>query len=335
MFCKKCGFKLKEEDTKCPFCNHEVGKEIVKAKIETVKEQKKVVYQEYQNIFEKADETKCSNIRQSNGYVKLKTSWWHHALIAAGGYLLMNVLYTILSIVVIAFYQASGYDFSCMVEGYDACPTEVAAAYIKASAVSQLISELIIVAVVALIFIKFIKHFFKEFKDKKTWKWFGLSFAMMFGSNYVYSIILTILSAFGINPEVNANQSAVNDIIFGSPLLGFVFVVIAAPLFEEIIFRFGVFRCFVAKDNKKAGIIGLIVTTILFAGVHMVSTFTSAVTAEGINWALIGNDMLSLPTYLIGAFFLTFGYYKSKNFLTPILMHMAWNLISFVAGFIA
>ena len=41
------------------------------------------------------------------------------------------------------------------------------------------------------------------------------------------------------------------------------FVVIAAPLFEEIIFRFGVFRCFVAKDNKKTGIIGLIVTTIL------------------------------------------------------------------------
>ena len=330
MFCKKCGFKLNEDATKCPFCNHEVGKEIEGIKVET-----KVAYQEYQNPFKKEQEnqTMANNVRNANGYVNLKTSWWHHLLLAAGGYLLMNVLYTILSIVVVRVYQALGYDFSCMIDGFDACPIEISSAYVKASAIAQLVSELIIVLIAALIFIKFIKHFFKEFKDKNTWKWFGISFGLMYGSNFVYSMILSLLSLFGINPEVNANQSAVNEIIFGSPLLGFLFVVIAAPLFEEIIFRLGVFRSFTGK-NKKLTTIGLIVTTILFAGIHMVSTFTSAITVEGIDWALIGNDMLSLPSYLIGAFFLTFAYYKSKNFLTPILMHMAWNLLSFIAGFI-
>ena len=28
MYCKKCGYKLNESDSRCPFCNHPVNEEI-------------------------------------------------------------------------------------------------------------------------------------------------------------------------------------------------------------------------------------------------------------------------------------------------------------------
>ena len=49
------------------------------------------------------------------------------------------------------------------------------------------------------------------------------------------------------------------------------------------------------------------------------------------NWELLKSDLLSLPSYLIGAFCLTFVYYKSKNLLASMMVHMAWNFLAFIA----
>ena len=121
--------------------------------------------------------------------------------------------------------------------------------------------------------------------------------------------------------------------IFGMPLLGFLFVVVAAPLFEELIFRFGIFRTFTFK-NKKLEIIGFIVAMFLFGAIHMVATFESVFATATPNWDLLKSDLLTLPVYLCGGFCLTLAYFKSKNLITSMLAHMTLNLISFIAIFL-
>lgn len=327
MYCKKCGYQLKDNETICPFCKHDSNEVIISKKTE---EKPKPSYGQYQNYFA-TEEEKCEKLRNNNGYVKLNTRWVHHLFVAAGGYLLMNLLSIIIVLIVQSIYTSKGYDFSCIQPdlSHDACAIGVFETYVKISSVAQLVAEILVVALIAVIFRKYIKEFIKQFKDNTTWKWFALGFALMYGCNFLYSTILTLLN---VQIETNANQAAVNQVIINSPSLGFFFVVVAAPLFEEIIFRFGVFRCFTDKDEKKQ-IIGIVIVTLLFAGIHMSSTFEQAfMDPSNIDWALIGNDMLSLPVYLIGAFFLTFSYYKSKNLLTPITIHMAWNLLSYIAN---
>ena len=288
-------------------------------------------YGKYENYFDKNEQ--CEKLRNADGYVNLKTNWIHHMLIAAGGYLLMNVLSIIFVVIIQSMYQAKGWDFACIKQdlSHDSCPVGVFETYITISTISQLVAELLVVAIVMFLFKNKIKELINQIKDNKTWKWVGIGFILMYAGNLVYS---TILQLFDVKMATNANQSAVNQIIMNLPFLGFMFVVVAAPLFEEIIFRFGVFRCFTNK-GKKMEIIGLIVTTVLFAGIHLSSTFEQALSdPSNINWGLIQNDMLSLPVYLIGAFFLTFSYFKSKNFFTPIALHMAWNFLSYLANLI-
>ena len=316
MFCKKCGFKLNENDRFCPFCGAEVTE--------------KPTYGAYENLFESKEE-KFDELRTSNGYVNLRTKAFHHLLIAGVGYFLMNVLAVIFATIGAAILTANGMDFSCIgIDGdHSTCAVGVYESYIKATAIAQLVAEILIVVIVIILFRKHIKTFFAQFKDKNTWKWIGIGFAIMYGFNFIYSNVLTLLNAM---PETNANQAAVNEIIIGTPLLGFLFVVVAAPLFEETIFRFGVFRAFTQKD-KKHEIIGMIITILVFAGVHLVATFESALMdPSNIDWTLIGNDMLTFPVYISGAFGITFAYYKSKNLATPITVHMCWNLMSFISN---
>ena len=324
MFCSKCGYELKQGETKCPFCGNEV--------------KEKPTYGKYENPFlatgngkSQISEEKIDEFRTMNGYVNLKTKFFHHILIAGGGYLLMNVLSIIFALIGVAIAQFMGNDFSCLYESSDfsACVLGEYELYIKISAIAQLVAELLIIGVLVLIFRKYIKHFFAQLKDKHTWKWIGIGFAIMYGINYAYSMLLTILN---ITIETNANQQAVNEVIFNAPLLGFLFVVVAAPLFEEFIFRFGVFRAF-ATGNKKSEILGMIITILVFAGVHLSATFEEALLdIENIDWALIYNDLLSFPIYLAGAFGLTFSYYKSKNLAAPIVVHMCWNFMSYLAN---
>ena len=333
MYCKKCGFKLNEQDSVCPFCKHNVNEDLIL--VNEKKEENRYFYKEevkpkpskeYVNI-NKVDGT--NQIRTHLGYVNLNTQYWHHILIAGVGYLLMYILLILVGRSLVSNYVANGMDFSCV--GLDgdmsSCPIEVTSAYVKITCIAQMVAELLVVGMVAALFYKYLIPFFKQFKDKNTWKWVGYGFLLMYGLTLVYTVILEVLQL----SSTSANQDAVNETILNNRLLGFLFVVIAAPLFEELIFRFGVYRAF-ANQSKKREIVGIVITTILFAMVHMTATFDAVFAdASNPNWELFKSDMLSLPTYFIGAFSLTYVYYKSKNLLTSMLMHMAWNFMAFIA----
>ena len=404
MYCKKCGFQIPNGKSVCPFCGTNNN--------ETPNQENKK--------YKPVDENTMTELRNSLGYIDIKTQFFHHILIAAGGYLLMYVFYFIVSAIVVAIYS-SIYDFSCVNGEYQSCSIATKTAYTKVSSIGQVIAELLVVAVLVFIFRKKLKIFFNEAKDKVTWKYYGIGLAIMYGGNMVYGTLINIL---GLS-STSSNQNAVNEVIFGAPLLGFLFVVVAAPIFEEIIFRFGIFRSFTFKD-KKLEKIGVFLTALIFASVHMIATFQTVadgpvcmvelsgeiyenenssyiidnnldhilivydkdmnvlkeveVKADTNNFKngtsisladykyhkgdklylsidgemieekvgvtnnespvptyyynysaydVLSSDLLSFPTYLIGAFALTYACYKSKNLITSILMHMTYNGLSF------
>ncbi len=336
MYCRNCGYSMPDDATECPFCKSKVQNDSTTLHFEVNDENKTVSDQA--DLSSNTSTSTPSNqdnianmaiLRNHLGYVELKTKFWHHLLIACGGYLLMEILFTIIGTAMVAAYQANGFDFSCLQEHADdlsVCPVEVVNTYVKITSICQVVCELLILAVIVIIFRKYIKTFFKEAKDNQTWKWYGIGLGIMYGGNMLYSVIL---QGLGLE-STSSNQDAVNDVIFTTPLLGLLFVVIAAPIFEELIFRFGIFRSFTGKD-KKIEIIGLIVTTAIFAGVHMIATFQEVFADPAApDYELLKSDMLTLPVYLIGAFGLTFAYYKSKNLMTTMAMHMTYNGISFI-----
>ena len=335
MFCKKCGYKLSEESSICSFCGFKNdGSEDVRKTIQVrqeVKEIKKEESVEINNSSEQSNDyqMKVRKFFNSNGFINIGTSWLKHALIACIGYFVMYIIIFIVGVTSIKVLQDSGVDFTCIMEATDlySCPVELVNTYLRVNVISQLVGELAVIAIVVIMFRKYIKTAFTHFIENKCYKWYLIGIGILYGGNIVYSIILEMLQL----TSTSSNQDSVNELIFSSPLLGFLFVVVAAPLFEEIIFRFGVFRSF-THGNKKKLIIGLVLTTLIFAGVHMISTF-EAVWADPAapDYELLKSDLLSLPVYLIGAFGLTFVYYKSKNIMTSMLVHMTYNGLAFLA----
>ena len=332
MFCKKCGYKLSEDAAVCPFCGFKTTDELVK-KTSTPKptiiqrqpeqvslEEKKEVRNDFKRYDDNLDEL------NSLGFVNIKTNWFHHILVAGGSYLLLNIIAMIVGVIAISYYRSKGIDFSCVDSSIEACAPEVLQAYNFANDISGLIGELGVIAAVIIIFRKYLKTMFIHFKENNGLKWALIGFAILIGGNIVYSTLLEVLE---LN-STSSNQEGVNSMIFNSPLLGFLFVVIAAPLSEEILFRFGIFRAF-THHGKKMLIAGLVVTTLLFAGVHMIATIDQVWKDPAApDYELLKSDLLTLPVYLIGAFGLTFTYYKSKNILSSVLVHMTYNFIGFV-----
>ena len=166
MYCKKCGYKLEEDAKICPFCNHKVDEEIVKyEEKQTVKEETIGNNNNGLVNYEKIDnEAVMSDVRTSLGYVNLKTKFWHHVLIACGGYLLMNLIFSVVGSAILSGYMNKGYNFDCIMHATTtsemyACPIEQLSPYLFVSSIGQVIGELGIVLVVLLIFIKYLKTF--------------------------------------------------------------------------------------------------------------------------------------------------------------------------------
>jgi len=311
MFCKKCGFAMKDDDKFCPFCGQGVDEPVV---MTTRK-------------YESAPKEVKDGIRNNLGYVDTHIKPILHLIIGLVGYGLMDIVASLIYSFLIGVKMAEEPIYGCAFDSSIACPDEINAELTNLSITVQTITEIVFIVIFALIFMKSLKPFFKEFKESKTYKTFGIALGSMYACTLVYSIILT---SNGII-STSENQELVNEAILTNPIMGFLFVVIAAPIFEELVFRLGIFRAFTGK-GKTLEIIGIFVTAILFAGIHLVATFTTAFAdPSNINYELIKSDLWTLPSYLIGAFGLTIAYAKSKNFASNVITHMVWNCISYVA----
>lgn len=122
---------------------------------------------------------------------------------------------------------------------------------------------------------------------------------------YVANIVITLLV-----PNALANNEAINrQAIFAYPAYSIIAMIVTGPFIEELVFRSSYQKAF---KNKYWYIIFV---TLLFAGMHVIPTLTSAY------------DLLYLIPY--GCLSLSFAitYYKTQNIFTTTIIHTFHNTI--------
>lgn len=150
---------------------------------------------------------------------------------------------------------------------------------------------------------------FNRFKLKRAAQYFLLAVTVFMLISPVILILLQL-----IFPEVNLEQEQQNIFLEAKGgleiTLTFIAVAVAAPVFEETIFRGFMFPAF----SKRFGIIaGATLTSLLFGLVH-------------------GQVNVGVITFILGML-LCWLYYKTKSLWPAILLHSFKNVVAFVLIF--
>lgn len=165
------------------------------------------------------------------------------------------------------------------------------------------------------------KKLFKRFWDIKVVKYaFLCAFCMMVFS-VVYNSIVEIVFELGVGG--NANQENVVDLIKSNALLGFISVVVLAPIVEELTYRYCLFGG-VCKYRKW---VAYLVAGVAFMAMHGISSYVSA---GGLNSEFL-LELVYLPPYLFSGLALSFVYDKSNNLGSSVLAHSLNNLVAFLS----
>ena len=170
--------------------------------------------------------------------------------------------------------------------------------------------------------------------NKKTFAFGAMGFGLTIAASYASTMLFTILGITERKPEAS-NQEAILS-MFTSPLaifLLFFVIVIMAPLVEELIFRKAIFK--VCKNDK----LGIVVSTLIFGGLHVISsTFIACglfLSGEATYLDVILELVFIIQYSLMG---LGFGiaYIKSgKNIFSSIFAHILNNGLSFIMMLLA
>lgn len=180
-----------------------------------------------------------------------------------------------------------------------------------------IISMLLLLLIYCLIIGKTrIKKILSGFTRKKSWIYFallGIGFVVVV--SYLYSYLTRLITG-GVD---NANQNEVIKLIEGNYYLSFVYVVLLAPIIEEIGMRYFVFGSIKPKNKLVAYILG----SSIFALLH----FMVLIGSKDIN---VLSELLAIPTYLGAGLLLCFAYDKTENLACPITIHIFNNLISYI-----
>lgn len=133
---------------------------------------------------------------------------------------------------------------------------------------------------------------------------------------YLVIMVLNIIMGLFIT-EQGANQEAINNMIQDSPYTQFIAVVIFAPIMEEIIFRYAIFKSILYKNR----ILAYVVSSLIFGSVHLImSIFQGS----------LSQDIVLLPVYtMLGAVF-AFAYDHTGKLSAPIVAHMLNNFVAFL-----
>lgn len=165
-----------------------------------------------------------------------------------------------------------------------------------------------------------IKRICKNLFTLKVLK-YGISCAVVL---MLFSIIYnsSIISIFNLGDTGNANQENVITLIKENILLGFVAVVILAPIVEELTYRYCLFGGVYAKKRWLA----YLTSGLVFMFMHSLSSFLT----YGFSQELL-LEMVYLPPYLFSGLALCYVYEKSGNLGSGFIAHLLNNLVSFLA----
>lgn len=166
-----------------------------------------------------------------------------------------------------------------------------------------------------------VKSLVNKIGDSKVLKYGVIGAFCIMGFSIVYNGLA--ISLFKIDGSGNANQVDVVNMVTSNYFLGFLAVVILAPIVEEITFRY----CLFGEIKKKNRAIAYVVSGVMFMLMHAVSSFS---VAGGFNKDFL-MEMIYLPPYLFSGLVFCYVYEKTDNLNTNICSHMINNLFSFLA----
>ena len=170
------------------------------------------------------------------------------------------------------------------------------------SNVIYIINSFTILVSLSLLYFKEIKEDIKNFKLKNL----SISLKYYIIGLTIYFIYQLIISKT-ITTIIPSNEEMVRNLFKANIFIAFISACFLAPILEEILFRFTLFKC---TNNKY---IFLLTSSILFSLFH-VTNLQSIV------------QIFFLCSYLILSFTLSYILYKSKNICNSILVHSIHNL---------
>lgn len=182
--------------------------------------------------------------------------------------------------------------------------------------IAQLISGVIVVGLTIYI-IKFekFKKILKGFKLKNL----IIAIVFFYLTNVALNLVVELEALmFGKRELISSNQKELIEMMKNYKALSFIFIVVFAPIVEEIIFRYFIFN----GSKKKYGVIpAFLITVITFVAIHYIQSIVDGKLLE---------DLKCVLEYVVPSFALTFLYYKNKNLATPIIFHMIFNGIQWL-----
>lgn len=149
---------------------------------------------------------------------------------------------------------------------------------------------------------------------KKLTRWsLSNGFLMFYIANILLGVITTLL-----NPNATSdNQEAISVFANVAPIPMFFSIVLFAPILEELVFRVAIFQN--VYDHSR--ILAYVISSLCFGTVHIIS---------GLMAGDLTQLLFLLPYGLLGTLFCYF-YEKKDSIYVPMLIHMANNLIAYLA----
>lgn len=138
-----------------------------------------------------------------------------------------------------------------------------------------------------------------------------------YGMFYVVTLLLMLIP---MQPQ-NINQAGVDSFLQAYPAAMAICTVILAPVTEELLVRGVIF----GPLCRKSPFLAYFVTTVLFAGMHVLDAIGQQSALE---------TLLIFLRYVPGGLALGWVYQRTSNIFGPILLHMLINLILVVLTFL-
>ena len=164
------------------------------------------------------------------------------------------------------------------------------------------------------------KQLCKKALNLKTIKYGIITGLCLIGFSLIYNYFAVLI--FDLNSAGNANQDAVTTLIKSNAILGFLSVVVLAPIVEELTYRY----CIFGGLRKYKKIIAYIVSGVIFMIMHSIASISET---GGINMSFV-KELVYLPPYLFSGLALCYAYDKTGNIGSSVVAHFFNNLISFL-----
>lgn len=178
------------------------------------------------------------------------------------------------------------------------------------------ITYIIVISLLACVLSYDVKEIFNSFKNSIKHRLPIIlalgGLALIVGFSYAYS---AILNACGVTFTDNANQTQLVDMVKSWPGFAFFFIVLFAPISEELTYRVGLFSI----ARKRNRYLAYALSILIFALAH----FNFGDPASYVN------ECLNLPLYIVPAFTLTI-VYEYGGASAAMYTHILNNLISFI-----